>query len=155
MRYVPPWSAEPRDRRPDTGDVAARSGRKPRPLPKQTTSGGEGSSAGDAPPEAAIANMSASLRYHGIDAALALAPWISGAVLILGGLIAGTALMRSKGCPPYALVFLWALAAIFAKGGEQSPIVAIACALAAILSLQAPCQVGAAAMATGFADLPP
>jgi len=82
---------------------------------------------------AAIANISSSLRFHGVDADAAQAPIVAGAVLIIGGLIAGTALARSKGCPPYALVFLWALAAIFADGGQRAPIVAAASGLAAVI----------------------
>lgn len=81
---------------------------------------------------AAIANISSSLRFHGVDADAALAPIVASAVLIIGGLIAGAALARSKGCPPYALVFLWALAAI-ADGGQRAPIVGAASGLAAVI----------------------
>ncbi|WP_428680880.1 hypothetical protein [Sphingopyxis sp.] len=80
---------------------------------------------------ATIVNISSALRYHGVEASASTAPIISAAVLVVGGLVAGTALARSKGCPPYAIVFLWALAAIFAKGGQLSSSVAIACAVAA------------------------
>ena len=80
---------------------------------------------------ATIANIASALRYHGVEASASTAPIISAIVLVVGGLVAGTALARSKGCPPYAIVFLWALAAIFAKGGQLSSSVAIACALAA------------------------
>ncbi len=80
---------------------------------------------------ATIANISSALRFHGVEASASTAAIISAAVLVVGGLVAGTALARSKGCPPYAIVFLWALAAIFAKGGQLSSSVAIACALAA------------------------
>jgi len=80
---------------------------------------------------ATIVNIASALRYHGVEASASTAPLISAAVLIVGGLIAGTALACSKGCPPYAIVFLWALAAIFAEGGQLSSCVAIACAVAA------------------------
>lgn len=82
---------------------------------------------------AAIANIASALRYHGIEADAALAPIVSAAVLIAGGLIAGIALARSKGCPPYALVFLWALTAIYANGGQRASAVAVACATAALI----------------------
>jgi len=82
---------------------------------------------------AAIANISSALRYHGIEADDALAPIVSAVVLIVGGSIAGAALARSKGCPPYALVFLWALAAIYANGGQRASAVSVACMIAALI----------------------
>ena len=35
-------------------------------------------------------------------------------VVLLAGVVAASALLRGRGNPPYALVFLWALAAIYA-----------------------------------------
>ena len=84
---------------------------------------------------ASIVNVAATLRYYGVDAAPDVAPLISAAIIVVGGLIAATALARGKGNPPFALVFLWALAAIFAAGGQEAAAVAAAAAIAAILVL--------------------
>ena len=77
-----------------------------------------------------LGRASASVSASGRRAAPGI---VSAAVLIVGGLIAGIALARSKGCPPYALVFLWALAAIYANGGQRASAVAVACATAALI----------------------
>lgn len=82
---------------------------------------------------ASIVNVAATLRYYGVDAAPDIAPMISAAIVVIGGLIAATALARGKGNPPFALVFLWALAAIFAAGGQEAEAVAIATAISALL----------------------
>ncbi len=84
---------------------------------------------------ASIVNVAATLRYYGVDAAPDVAPLISAAIIGVGGLIAAAALARGKGNPPFALVFLWALAAIFAAGGQEAAAVAVAAAIAAILVL--------------------
>jgi len=82
---------------------------------------------------ASIVNVAATLRYYGVDAAPDVAPIISAAIVVVGGLIAAAALARSKGNPPFALVFFWALAAIFAAGGQEANEVAVATAVAALL----------------------
>lgn len=84
---------------------------------------------------ASIVNVAATLRYYGVDAASDVAPMISATIVVVGGLIASAALARSKGNPPFALVFLWALAAIFAKGGQEANEVAVAAAIAALVVL--------------------
>lgn len=84
---------------------------------------------------ASIVNVAATLRYYGVDAAPDVAPLISAAIIVVGGLIVAAALARGKGNPPFALVFLWALAAIFAAGGQEAAAVAVAAAIAAILVL--------------------
>lgn len=84
---------------------------------------------------ASIVNVAATLRYYGVDAAPDVAPLISAAIIAVGGLIAAAALARGKGNPPFALVFLWTLAAIFAAGGQEAAAVAVAAAIAAILVL--------------------
>ena len=81
---------------------------------------------------ATIVNMAATLLFYGVDAGEAAAP-ISAAIVLTGGVIAGLALMRSRGNPAYALVFLWALSAIYAAGGQRAELVAIAAAVSAIL----------------------
>jgi len=81
---------------------------------------------------ASIVNIAASLRFHGVEAG-DLAPLISAAVVILGGIIAGAALLAGRGNPPYVLVFLWALAAIHAAGGQRSGAVAAAAGIAALI----------------------
>lgn len=81
---------------------------------------------------ATTVNIAASLRFHGVEGGAA-APMIAGAVVVAAGVIAATALIRGRGNLPYALVFLWALAAIFAAGGQEAALVAGATAVAAVL----------------------
>lgn len=82
---------------------------------------------------ASIVNISASMRFHGIEASAAAAPLIGAAVLLLGGAIAAFAVTRGNGNLAYAFTFLWALAAIYAAGGQVAAPIAIAAALAAML----------------------
>lgn len=85
---------------------------------------------------ATIVNVAASLRFHGVEAGES-APVIAASVIVFGGLIASCALLRTAGNPAYALVFLWALAAIFAAGGQEASLVALAVGLAVLLVLGA------------------
>jgi hypothetical protein len=85
---------------------------------------------------ATIVNIAASLRFHGLEAGDA-APVIAAAVVVVGGLIAALALLHTLGNPPYALVFLWALAAIYSAGGQQEALVALAAGVAALLVIAA------------------
>lgn len=80
---------------------------------------------------ATIVNIAAALRFHGVDAGGA-APALAAAVVLVAGAIAATALVAGRGNPPFALVFLWALAAIYAAGGQAAGLVAAATALAAL-----------------------
>lgn len=84
---------------------------------------------------ASIVNICASLRFHGIEASDVAAPLIGAAVLLLGGIIAALAVARSKGNLAYALTFLWALAAIYAAGGQAEVPIGIAAILSAMLVL--------------------
>lgn len=81
---------------------------------------------------ATIVNIAAALRFHGVDAGEA-GPAIGAVVILVGGAIASIALVRGGGNPPFALVFLWALGAIFAAGGRMSELIAGAVALAATM----------------------
>lgn len=81
---------------------------------------------------ASIVNISAALVYHGADFGAAEA-MITAAVVVVGGCIASLAISRSRGAPYYALVFLWALLAIYFRGGQEAPAVAYASIAAAIL----------------------
>lgn len=81
---------------------------------------------------ATIVNIAASLVFHGVEAGDA-APLIGAAVVVVGGIIAGIAIARGRGNPPYALVFLWALSAIYAAGGQRADAVALAAGLSALL----------------------
>ncbi|WP_115367405.1 hypothetical protein [Alteripontixanthobacter maritimus] len=74
---------------------------------------------------ATIVNISASLKYHGVDAGDAAAS-ITAAIIVVGGVIAAFAILRSEGNPWYTLVFLWALLAIYLKGGQEAQPVALA-----------------------------
>lgn len=81
---------------------------------------------------ATIVNIAASLKYHGVEAG-DIAPPIAAAIVVVGGVIAAIALARGRGNPPYALVFLWALVAIYSAGGQQAVEVAGAVAISAVL----------------------
>lgn len=81
---------------------------------------------------ATTVNIAAALRFYGVEGGAAT-PLIAAAVLVVAGLIGATALLKGRGNPPYALVFLWALAAIYAAGGARSSEVALATLLAAVL----------------------
>lgn len=81
---------------------------------------------------ATIVNVAASLRFHGIEAGEG-APAISALMVVIGGVIAGTTVYRGRGNLAYAIVFLWALAGIYAAGGQRVGIVAAATAIAALL----------------------
>ncbi len=81
---------------------------------------------------ASIVNIAASLQFHGVGAA-DTNPIISAVLVIIGGAIVCAALLRGRGNPPYALVFLWALSAIWAAGGQRAGEVAVAAIIAALL----------------------
>lgn len=80
---------------------------------------------------ATIVNIAAALRFHGVEAGGA-APAMGAGVVLVAGVIAAAALVAGRGNPPFALVFLWALAAIYAAGGQAAGLVAAATALAAL-----------------------
>lgn len=93
---------------------------------------------------ASIVNITAALKYHGVDAGTAVGP-VGAAVVATGGVIAALALWRGRGNPWYALVFLWALAGINATGGEASHPVGVALLVSALLVvLSAAVQLGRA-----------
>lgn len=81
---------------------------------------------------ATTVNIAASLRFHGVEAGAA-APLIGAGVLVAAGLIGGAALVRGRGNLPYAAVFLWALAAIYAAGGQEEGVIAAGTGAAAML----------------------
>lgn len=83
---------------------------------------------------ATIVNIAAVLEYHGLDLGDA-APVVSAGIVVLGGIIAGAAVWKGRGNPWYALVFLWALAGIFASSQRDGSAVAVAAILAALLVL--------------------
>ncbi|MEN3746272.1 hypothetical protein TPR58_03765 [Sphingomonas sp. HF-S3] len=85
---------------------------------------------------ASIVNIAATLRYYGIEGDGA-APLIAAAVLVVAGIIVAAALISARGNPPYAIVFLWALAAIYAASGRAEPMVAGGAGIAAILAIGA------------------
>ncbi|OWK31353.1 hypothetical protein [Sphingomonas dokdonensis] len=81
---------------------------------------------------ATTVNIAASLRFHGVEGGAAAA-LIGATIVVVAGLIAAAALVRGRGNLPYAAVFLWALAAIYAAGGQVAGLIAAACAVAALL----------------------
>ncbi len=81
---------------------------------------------------ATIVNIAASLKYHGVHAG-AWAPAVAAGIVVLGGLIASSAVWKGRGNPWYAGVFLWALAGILAAGGRDHAGVGVAVFAAALL----------------------
>lgn len=81
---------------------------------------------------AAIVNIAAALRFHGIEGGDA-APAVGAVVLFVGGLIAGTALVRGQGNPHYAMVLVWGLAAIYSSGGQESGLIGVAAIIAGVI----------------------
>lgn len=85
---------------------------------------------------ATIVNISATLVYYGVAGGFEY-PLIAAAIILVGGAIAATAVARSKGNPWYTAVFLWALLAIYFRGGQESAAIAAATMLAAAAVLTA------------------
>ncbi|SMQ62450.1 hypothetical protein SAMN06297468_0702 [Altererythrobacter xiamenensis] len=85
---------------------------------------------------ATIVNISATLAYYGIGGDFAF-PYITAGIVLVGGIIASIAVARSKGNPWYALVFCWALLAIYFRGGQESQAIAIACIVSGVLTAAA------------------
>ena len=48
-------------------------------------------------------------------------------MVAIGGVIAALAVLGSRGNPWYALVFCWALLAIYFRGGQEAQSIAYAC----------------------------
>lgn len=85
---------------------------------------------------ASIVNISASLSYHGFGSDGEY-PFVTAAIIQLGGIIAAVAVWRSRGNPWYSAVFCWALLAIFFRGGQQYTIIAVACGASAVIVIYA------------------
>lgn len=81
---------------------------------------------------ATIVNISATLVYYGVAGGFEY-PGIAAALVLVGGLIASAAVARSRGNPWYALVFCWALLAIYFRGGQEAASIAVACGISAAL----------------------
>lgn len=81
---------------------------------------------------ASIVNISASLVYYGIGGGFAY-PLAAAIMIAVGGVIAALATYRSRGNPWYALVFCWALFAIYYRGGQEAGSIAMACVAAGVL----------------------
>jgi hypothetical protein len=78
---------------------------------------------------ASIVNITASLVFHGVgDGQNSV---LTAGLIVIGGLIAAAAVAGSRGNPWYALVFCWALLAIYFRGGQEAQAIAIACIVAA------------------------
>ncbi len=85
---------------------------------------------------ASIVNIAATLTYYGVDAGGANA-MLAAAVTVVGGIIVAVAAWRGRGNPIYAAVFLWALLAIYAQGGQAAPVIAYATMLSGLLVIAA------------------
>ena len=85
---------------------------------------------------ASIVNIAASLTYHGFGTGIGGGgeqPVLAGGIVLVGGIVAALAVWRSRGNPWYALVFGWALLAIWNQGGQRAVEVAGAAAISAVL----------------------
>ena len=89
---------------------------------------------------ASIVNVSSALVFYGFDTGDA-EPVVAALVVLTAGIIAGAAIVRSRGAPWFAMVFEWALLAIYLDGGQRAPLIAYASIAAAVI-------VGAAALVT-------
>ncbi len=85
---------------------------------------------------ASIVNISATLTFYGVGGGFAY-PLAAAAMVTIGGIIASMAVVRSRGNPWYALVFIWALTAIYYRGGQEAASIAVACGFAGLLVLLA------------------
>lgn len=83
---------------------------------------------------ASIVNISATLVYHGIGGGFAY-PLAAAAMVAIGAIIAALAVVRSRGNPWYALVFCWALLAIYFRGGQEAQSIAVACIFGGVVVL--------------------
>ena len=85
---------------------------------------------------ASIVNISATLAYYGVGGDFAY-PMAAAVMVVIGGVIAALAVAGSRGNPWYALVFSWALLAIYYRGGQEAETIAIACVIAGSMVLTA------------------
>ena len=85
---------------------------------------------------ASIVNITASLVYHGVGGGVEH-PLVTAGIVAVGGIIAALAVARSRGNPWYALVFCWALLAIYSRGGQESGAIALACLVSGVVVLGA------------------
>ena len=85
---------------------------------------------------AGIVKISATLVYYGIGGGFAF-PVITALIIVTGGVIVAAALWRSRGNPWFAIVFCWALLAIYFRGGQEHVAIAVACVTAALLVILA------------------
>ena len=85
---------------------------------------------------ATIVNISAMLTYYGVGGDYSQ-PLVTAVIVIVGGAIAAFAIMQERGNPVYALVFLWALLAIYFAGGQREPAVAYAAIASGVLVILA------------------
>lgn len=85
---------------------------------------------------ASIVNIAATLRYLGVGEP-DVWPLLAAAIVLVGGAIVGLAVWRGRGNPIYAAVFLWALLAINARGGQMADEVSFAATAAGLLGIGA------------------
>lgn len=85
---------------------------------------------------ASIVNIAATLVYYGIGGGFSH-PLIAASIVLIGGAIAALAVWRSRGNPWYALVFCWALLAIYFRGGQESWAITAATILSALAVIYA------------------
>ena len=85
---------------------------------------------------ASIVNISATLTYYGLGGGFAH-PFVAAFIILIGGVIATLTVWRSRGNPWYALVFCWALLAIYFRGGQESWAIAAATAVSALAVIYA------------------
>lgn len=80
---------------------------------------------------ASTVNITAALKYHGVGGSEQY-PILAALIVLVAGVIGSFAVARSRGNPWYGIVILWAMLAIYFKGGQQHTEIAIATGLSAI-----------------------
>ncbi|KLE35574.1 hypothetical protein [Aurantiacibacter luteus] len=85
---------------------------------------------------ATIVNITSTAIFYGIGGD-GQYPSIAAAIIVVGGIIASLAIWRGRGNPVYALVFCWALLAIYLAGGQRAALIALAAIAAAALVIGA------------------
>ncbi len=81
---------------------------------------------------ASTVNITAALKYHGVGAGGSY-PMLAAAIVLVAGLIGSAAVTGSRGNPWYTVVILWAMLAIYFKGGQEYVLIAIATGISALI----------------------
>ncbi|MDN3646128.1 hypothetical protein QWY75_07900 [Pontixanthobacter aestiaquae] len=81
---------------------------------------------------ASTVNITAALKYHGVGAGSSY-PMLAAAIVLVAGLIGSAAATGARGNPWYSVVILWAMLAIYFKGGQEHFAIAVATGLSTLM----------------------